>query len=249
MSAPCLGEKGFFQNDKLFFVKVNFENMMIKNSPNGQPILHAGAPLLQAGAAMIMIHGRGASAESILMLAEEFKQPDFAYLAPQAADGTWYPNRFLVPTASNEPWLSSALAVVGDLIEQVIKAGIPAERLMLLGFSQGACLALEYAARNAQRYGGVIGLSGGLIGADDEPRRDNGNFSDTPIFLGCSDVDFHIPKERVEHAAETLKALGANVTMRLYRNMDHTVNHDEVKFIRSMMALVGNPAGPVGERE
>ena len=222
---------------------------MIENSHHGQPILRAGAPLAQAHVAMIMIHGRGATAESILLLAEEFKQSSFAYLAPQANEGTWYPNRFLAPTASNEPWLSSALAVVGDLIAQVHKAGIPAERLMLLGFSQGACLALEYAARHAQHYGGVIGLSGGLIGADNEPRRDNGNFSGTPIFLGCSDVDFHIPKERVEHAAETLKALGAEVTMRLYRNMEHTVNHDEVKFIRDMMARVGNPIDPTGEHD
>ena len=222
---------------------------MIENSHHGQPILRAGAPLAQAHAAMIMIHGRGATAESILLLAEEFKQSNFAYLAPQANEGTWYPNRFLAPTASNEPWLSSALAVVGDLIAQVHKAGIPAKRLMLLGFSQGACLALEYAARHAQHYGGVIGLSGGLIGADNEPRRDNGNFSGTPIFLGCSDVDFHIPKERVEHAAETLKALGAEVTMRLYRNMEHTVNHDEVKFIRDMMARVGNPIDPTGEHD
>ena len=222
---------------------------MIENPHHGQPILHAGAPLAQAHAAMIMIHGRGATAESILLLAEEFKQSNFAYLAPQANEGTWYPNRFLAPTASNEPWLSSALAVVGDLIAQVHKAGIPAKRLMLLGFSQGACLALEYAARHAQHYGGVIGLSGGLIGADNEPRRDKGNFSGTPIFLGCSDVDFHIPKERVEHAAETLKALGAEVTMRLYRNMEHTVNHDEVKFIRDMMARVGNPIDPTGEHD
>jgi predicted esterase len=211
---------------------------MIKNPHQRQPILHAGAPLAQARAAMIMIHGRGADAESILMLAGEFKQPDFAYLAPQAADGTWYPNRFLAPTASNEPWLSSALAVVGNVVEQIAATGIPAERLMLLGFSQGACLALEYAARNAKRYGGVVGLSGGLIGADNEPRYDSGNFSGTPIFLGCSDVDFHIPQTRVEQSAKTLRELGGEVTMRLYPNMDHTVNHDEVKFVRDMMRAV-----------
>ncbi len=216
-----------------------FKNTMNSNPHQNQSILTAGAPLTQARAAMIMIHGRSASAESILQLAEEFKQPDFAYLAPQASDGTWYPNRFLAPTASNEPWLASALAVVGDLVAQVNKAGIPIERLMLLGFSQGACLALEYAARNAQRYGGVIGLSGGLIGADDEPRRDNGNFSGTPIFLGCSDVDFHIPKAHVEHAAKILREFGGNVTMRLYPNMEHTVNHDEIKFVRSMMVTLG----------
>ncbi len=211
---------------------------MIADPHHGRPILSAGVPLDRARAAMIMIHGRGATAESILMLAEEFKQMRFAHLAPQAAGGTWYPNRFLAPTASNEPWLSSALAVVDNVIEQVNAAGIPTERTMLLGFSQGACLALEYAARNAKLYGGVVGLSGGLIGAEDEPRRDAGNFNGTPIFLGCSDVDFHIPKERVEHAAKNLQGLGGEVTMRLYRNMDHTVNHDEVKFVRDMMAAL-----------
>ncbi len=221
---------------------------MIKNPHQGQPILHSGSPLSQARAAMIMIHGRGADAESILMLAEEFKQPDFAYLAPQAADGTWYPNRFLAPTTSNEPWLSSALFVVGNVVEQIIATGIPTERIMLLGFSQGACLALEYAARNAKRYGGVIGLSGGLIGADDEPRYDSGNFSGAPIFLGCSDVDFHIPKTRVEQSAKILRELGGEVTMRLYPNMDHTVNHDEVKFVHEMMALLRNSVGSTSER-
>ncbi len=204
----------------------------------GQPLLSAGAQLEHARGAMIMLHGRGASAESILLLAEEFKQPDFVYLAPQAEGGTWYPNRFLAPTASNEPWLSSALHVVSEVVAQVLAAGIPTERIMLLGFSQGACLALEYAARHAQRYGGVVGLSGGLIGADDEPRHDSGNFTGTPIFLGCSDVDFHIPKERVEDAAKVLQELGGEVTMRLYRNMDHTVNHDEIKFVRAMMTAV-----------
>lgn len=204
----------------------------------GRPLLLAGEKLEQARAAMIMIHGRGATAESILALAEEFQRPDFAYLAPQAEGGTWYPNRFLAPTASNEPWLSSALHVVGNVIAQVKAANIPTERIMLLGFSQGACLALEYAARNAQRYGGVVGLSGGLIGAEDEPRRDHGDFAGTPIFLGCSEVDFHIPQTRVEHAAKILQELGGEVTMRLYRNMDHTVNHDEVKFVRAMMSAL-----------
>lgn len=202
----------------------------------GLPLLLAGAKLEQARAAMIMMHGRGANAESILALAQEFNQTDFAFLAPQAANGTWYPNRFLALTASNEPWLTSALNVIDEIVAQANAAGIPTERIMLLGFSQGACLALEYAARNAQRYGGVVGLSGGLIGADDEPRRDSGKFAGTPIFLGCSEADFHIPQARVEHAAKILQELGGEVTMRLYRNMDHTVNHDEVKFVRSMMA-------------
>lgn len=207
----------------------------------GQPLIVAGEKLEQARAAMIMLHGRGATAESILALAQEFQQQEFAYLAPQAANGTWYPNRFLAPTASNEPWLSSALNVVGEVVARANTAGIPNERVMLLGFSQGACLALEYAARHAQRYGGVVGLSGGLIGADDEARHDHGNFAGTPIFLGCSEADFHIPQTRVEHAAQILQALGGEVTMRLYRNMEHTVNHDEVKFVRRMMAALLAP--------
>jgi predicted esterase len=143
-----------------------------------------------------------------------------------------------MPTASNEPWLSSALAAVEQAVAKIVAAGIPHERMIILGFSQGACLALEYAARNARLYGGVVGLSGGLIGAEDEPRHDNGSFSGTPIFLGCSEVDFHIPQQRVQHAAEILRELGGNVTMRLYPNMDHTVNQDEIEFVRNMMTAL-----------
>ncbi|HLF02371.1 MAG TPA: alpha/beta hydrolase [Anaerolineales bacterium] len=204
----------------------------------GQPILTTGAPLDKATAVMIMLHGRGADAQSILTLAAELNRPDFAYLAPQAADSTWYPNRFLVPTRLNQPWLDSALAALDSVVNRVTAAGIPAERLFLLGFSQGACLTLEYAARNAKRYGGVIGLSGGMIGADDEPRQDNGSFDGAPIFLGCSDTDFHIPASRVGRAADVLKSLGANVTIRLYPDMDHTVNEDELAFVRDLIKNV-----------
>jgi predicted esterase len=213
----------------------------ITNGPHqGQPVLTTGEPLDRARAVMVMVHGRGASAESILTLADEFDQPGFAYLAPQAAGGTWYPNRFLAAAASNEPWLSSALAAVDQVVAKVVAAGIPHERIIILGFSQGACLALEYAARHARRYGGVVGLSGGLIGADGEPRHDSGHLAGTPIFLGCSEVDFHIPQQRVQHAADMLKALGGEVTMRLYPNMDHTVNQDEIEFVQEMMrTLVG----------
>jgi predicted esterase len=213
-------------------------NNQIKGPHQGQPVLIAGEGLDRACAAMVMVHGRGASAESILTLANEFDQPGFAYLAPQAAGGTWYPNRFLAPTASNEPWLSSALAAVDQVVAKVVAAGIPHERLIILGFSQGACLALEYAARKARRYGVVVGLSGGLIGADGEPRHDRGNFASTPIFLGCSEADFHIPQQRVQHAAEILRGLGGDVTMRLYPNMDHSVNQDEIEFVRHMMAAL-----------
>ncbi len=209
-----------------------------KGPHQGEPVLAAGAPLDQARAAMVLIHGRGATAESILTLADELRQPGFAYLAPQAAEGTWYPNRFLAPTASNEPWLSSALDAVGEVISHLTSAGLPHERLMILGFSQGGCLALEYAARNARRYGGIVGLSGGLIGAEDEARHHQGTLAGTPVFLGCSDVDFHIPQARVQHAADTLRALGGDVTMRLYPNMEHTVNQNEIDFVRGMMAAL-----------
>jgi phospholipase/carboxylesterase len=204
----------------------------------GQPVRLAGEPLERARAAMVMVHGRGATAESILALAFELKQPGFAYLAPQAAHDTWYPQSFLAPISSNEPWLSSALTLLGMVIQRIEEGGIPPERTMLLGFSQGACLALEYAARHARRYGGVVALSGGLIGPDGTPRDYPGSFAGTPVFLGCSDRDFHIPKERVQLSAEVLRRLDADVTMRLYPNMGHTVNQDEIDFVRSMMAAI-----------
>jgi phospholipase/carboxylesterase len=195
----------------------------------------AGEPISRARAATLMVHGRGARAEDILMLSEQLAQPGFAYVAPQAAENTWYPNRFLAPLADNQPWLFSAIDFVGEVLAEIINAGIPTERLILLGFSQGACLALEFAARNARRYGGVVGLSGALIGPDDTPRNYSGSFAGTPVFLGCSDVDFHVPRERVDQTAEVLRRLGGEVTERLYPNMDHSVNQDEIDFIRGMM--------------
>lgn len=208
---------------------------LIQGPHGGQPIRMAGEPPETAQAAMLMVHGRGARAEDILTLAQELNQPGFAYLAPQAAGNTWYPNRFLVPVEENEPWLSSALAFVGDTLTQIINAGIPPERILLLGFSQGACLTLEFAARNARRYGGIVGLSGALIGPDDTPRDYAGSLDGTLVFLGCSDVDFHVPKERVDQTANVLRVLGGDVTERLYPNMDHTVNQDEIDFVRGMM--------------
>jgi predicted esterase len=202
----------------------------------GQPVLVAGEPLERAKAAMIMLHGRGASAEDILSLSAELNQPGFTYLAPQAAGYTWYPNSFLAPLASNEPGLSSGLAVIAALLAQLADAGIGAERIMLLGFSQGACLTLEFVARHAQRYGGVAGLSGGLIGPDSTSRDYPGSLAGTPLFLGCSDRDFHIPKERVELSAQVLQKMGGTVTARLYPNMGHTINQDEIQAVQSMMA-------------
>ena len=201
----------------------------------GQPVLAAGAPIEGARAAMIMLHGRGAPAENILSLAAELQQPDFVYLAPQAAGYTWYPNSFLAPITSNEPGLSSGLAVIAALFNQLAAHGIPAERTMLLGFSQGACLSLEFAARNARRYGGLVGLSGGLIGPPGTPRNYPGSLASTPVFLGCSNVDPHIPKERVQETAIVLEQLGGKVTLRLYPYMAHTVNDDELRFVQNMM--------------
>ena len=205
---------------------------------NGQPLLTAGLPLEQATAAMIMIHGRGATAEDILSLTAEIHQPNFIYLAPQAAQQEWYPNSFLAPLSSNEPGLSSGLAVIAALLARLAEANIPAERTILLGFSQGACLTLEYVARHARLYGGVIGFSGGLIGPDDTPRNYSGSLEGTPIFLGCSDSDFHIPKQRVEQSAEILQRLGGNVTTRLYPRMGHTINRDELRSAQSMLAAL-----------
>lgn len=211
------------------------QNHLLPGPHQGQPIRLAGEPVSRARAALLMVHGRGATAEDILSLTNEFDQPGFAYLAPQAAENTWYPNRFLVPPAENEPWLSSALSFLDDVLAEVINAGIPAERILLLGFSQGACLALEYAARNARRYGGIAGLSGALIGPADTPREAPGSLTGTPVFLGCSDDDPHVPKEYINQTAIVLSRLGGEVTERLYPNMGHTINPDEIDFVRGMM--------------
>ncbi|HEX9098053.1 MAG TPA: dienelactone hydrolase family protein [Candidatus Dormibacteraeota bacterium] len=200
----------------------------------GQPVLHAGEPLEQARAAMILVHGRGASAADIMTIAAEVMFPGVAYLAPQAAGSAWYPYPFTAPLEANEPYLSSALQVLSSLGAKV-EATVPAGRLILLGFSQGACLALEFAVRNANRYGGVVGLSGGLIGPDGAPRDYPGDFARTPVFLGCSDVDPHIPKERVIEAGHVFERMGAEVTVRLYPGMGHTTNADEIEAVRAIV--------------
>jgi len=187
---------------------------------------------------MILVHGRGASAEDIMTIGAELMHPGFAYLAPQAAGNAWYPNPFTAPMESNEPGLSSALGVLDELLQAVV-ATIPATKVVLLGFSQGACLTLEFAARHARRYGGVIGFSGGLIGPDGTPRDYPDSFDGTPVFLGCSDVDPHIRKERVEEAEEVFNRMGAEVIKRLYRGMGHTVNADEIESARKIVEAVG----------
>ena len=208
-----------------------------RNHPHGgQPILTAGAPLDQATGAIVAIHGRGASAEDIIGLAADVAPPGVAIVAPQAAGNTWYPYRFTEPFARNEPYLSSALQAVGDLIAHLEERGIPSERIALLGFSQGACLATEAAARNARRFAAVLGFSGGLIGPPGTAFDYPGSLAGTPAFLGCSDVDPHIPKERFEETAAALGRLGASVDARLYPGMGHTVNLDELAAARAMLA-------------
>lgn len=200
-----------------------------------QPLRLAGEPLARARAALIMIHGRGARAENILETANDLPQAGLAFLAPQAAGDSWYPNRFLAPLADNEPWLSSALARIESVLAQVAQAGLPPERTLLLGFSQGACLTLEFAARHARRYGGVVGLSGGLIGPEGTSRAYPGSLAGTPVFLGCSDVDPHIPKGLVHEAADVFRRLGGEVTERLYPNHDHSINPDELERVRAII--------------
>jgi phospholipase/carboxylesterase len=200
----------------------------------GQSVLQAGEPLERAHAAMILVHGRGASAADIMTVAAEVMFPGVAYLAPQAAGSAWYPYPFTAPLEANEPYLSSALQILTSLVAKV-EVTVPAARLVLLGFSQGACLTLEFAARHARRYGGVVGLSGGLIGPDGTPRDYPGAFKRTPVFLGCSDVDPHIPKERVIEAGEVFERMGADVTLSLYPRMAHTVSPDEIEAVRAIV--------------
>ncbi|MCA9971239.1 MAG: dienelactone hydrolase family protein, partial [Anaerolineales bacterium] len=203
-----------------------------------QPIATAGRPLAAAQAAMILVHGRGATAVSILDLAAHLPHPHMAYLAPQAANNTWYPRSFLAPIPQNEPGISSGIQVLADLVAQVEAAGIPADRLLLGGFSQGACLTAEFAARHPRRYGGLLIFSGGLIGPPDMRRSYTGSLAGTPVFIGCSDVDFHIPVARVHETADVLTQLGAAVTKKIYPNMGHTIVQDEIDRAMDIVANV-----------
>ena len=204
----------------------------------GQPIAATGAPLGEGRAVMIMVHGRGASPANILELAPVLNRPAFTYLAPAAADHTWYPHSFMADTAKNEPGISSGLYVLDRLVTEVESRGIPRDHIVLLGFSQGACLSAEFAVRHAGRYGGVLAFSGGLIGPPGTTWEFEGSFGGTPVFLGCSDVDPHIPKARVDESAPVFERMGAAVTKRLYPGMGHLVNDDEIAFAQEVMDRV-----------
>lgn len=205
---------------------------------HGQRVVQAGEPLRAARAAMILLHGRGATAEDILTIAAAVRTQGWAYIAPQAAGSAWYPNPFTAPLESNEPYLSAALDTVSKMFAQAIET-VPAERVVLLGFSQGACLCLEWAARNARRFGGVVGLSGGLIGPDGTPRDyPGGAFGGTRAFLGCSDTDPFIARYRVEEAAAVYQRMGADVTLRFYPGMPHLVSEDEIAEVRRIVEAI-----------
>lgn len=200
----------------------------ISGPHQGQSILHRGKPLDEAKAAMVLVHRRGGSSHSIFQFIN-LPHPEIAFFAPQAGGHTWYPYSFLAPIPQNEPGISSGLQAIADLVAHIEAAGIPAEKIIIGGFSQGACLASEFVARNARRYGGLLVFSGGLIGPPGTPRNYEGSLGGTPVFIGCSDVDFHIPVERVEETAVTLQTLGASVTKKIYPNMGHLIIPDELE--------------------
>ena len=201
----------------------------------GQPVLRHG---LEPGAArlcVILVHGRGSSAADLIGLATEFGTDDVAYLAPEASGQTWYPKSFLAPLSENEPGISSGLGVIEGLIATLGQLHVGPERIGVLGFSQGACLTLEFAARHARRYAAIAGLSGGLIGPRGMPRTYAGSMADTPVLIGCSDIDPHIPLERVHESAEVFRRLGASVDERIYPRMGHTVNADEIAAVHALL--------------
>ena len=208
----------------------------VRNSHANQPVLRSGPSPETARRVAILLHGRGASADDILGLAHQFTARDVAYLAPQAAGSTWYPYSFLAPLEQNEPWLGSALGVVGGLIEDLARRGIPSERLVLMGFSQGACLALEFAVRHAREYAGVVAFSGGLIGPPGTVRDYAGDFAGTPVFIGCSDVDAHIPLARVQESTAVFRRMDAIVDERIYPGMGHAINVEELQAADALLA-------------
>ncbi|MGH9370357.1 MAG: alpha/beta hydrolase [Vicinamibacterales bacterium] len=208
----------------------------VRDPHAGQAVLAQGPQPADARFTVILLHGRGAPAEDIVGLAQELQLRDVAYLAPQAAGNTWYPYSFLSPIERNEPGITSGLRVIERLVDELGRQGVDADRVGFLGFSQGACLALEFAARHARRYAGVVALSGGLIGPPGTPRDYPGSFDGTPVFLGCSDIDPHIPLERVHESADVFRRMGATVDERIYPQMGHTVNRDEIDVVRALLS-------------
>ncbi|MDF2187338.1 dienelactone hydrolase family protein [Paraflavitalea sp. CAU 1676] len=198
-------------------------------------LVTAGRKLTEAKKVLIMMHGRGGTAENILSLAQHLEVDEFALIAPQATSNTWYPYSFMAPLQQNEPWLSSALQVVGEVVNDLIAQGFTEKQLYFLGFSQGACLTLEYVTRNATHYGGVVAFTGGLIGDKIYPQHYQGDFKNTPVFIGTSDPDMHVPVERVYATTNILKDMKADVTENVYANMGHTITQDEIDKANSLI--------------
>lgn len=209
----------------------------------GQPTLAAGPPPERADATLILVHGRGATAESILSSYSALGLGELAALAPQAAGSTWYPQSFLAPLEANQPFLDSALRRLEALVADLLARGVSSDRIALLGFSQGGCLTLEFTARHARRYGAVMGLTGGLIGPPGTPRDYPGSLHGTPVFLGASDPDPHVPFERVRETEEVLARMGAAVDLRRYPGLPHTVNEDELDACRILLQRVASGNG------
>ena len=205
---------------------------------NGR-IVAAGPAPEQAAATLILIHGRGATAESILSLYDELSVGGLAAIAPQAAGNTWYPQSFLAPLEANQPYLDSALGRLDALVADLLSRGVPSERIAILGFSQGACLTTEYAARHPRRYGAIIGLTGGLIGPPGTPREYPGSLAGTPVFLGSGDPDPHVPFARVRETEAVFRDMGATVEVRRYPGMPHTINEDELEACRALLRGIG----------
>jgi len=208
----------------------------------GQPIVTYGTPLHDAEAAVILMHGRGSTAQSILTLAEHLPHESMAYLAPQAANQTWYPNSGFIPIEANEPFVSSAFQTITDLIEQITSAGITTDRIVLGGFSQGACLAAEYVARHPQGYGGLFVLSGALLGPPDMPRQYTGSLADVPVYVAGSDHDSWVTEQQLRLTGRILQDLGAAVHVEVQPGTQHTVRHTEIAYVHDMLARVSGHA-------
>ncbi len=202
--------------------------MKNSNEVHIRNIISGGKKISEAKKALLMIHGRGGNAEDILSLAAHLHVKGFALLAPQATNGTWYPYSFLAPPQQNEPWLSSALSLLKEVVDDTLAAGIAKENIYFLGFSQGACLTLEFVTRHADRYGGVVAFTGGLIGDKIYPENYKGDFAGTPFFIGSSNPDPHVPVERVYATTNILKSMHAVVEEKIYTNMGHTIIQDEI---------------------
>jgi phospholipase/carboxylesterase len=198
-------------------------------------VLLKGSKLGEAERVLVMLHGRGANSEDILSLANYLNVDDFTLLAPQATGSTWYPNSFLAPPYTNEPWLSSAIALIDDITDDITENGIGYNNIYFLGFSQGACLTLEYVTRNARKYGGVAAFTGGLIGDRIYEQNYTGNFELTPVFIGSADPDPHVPVQRVLDSVTILKDMNAQVTEKIYKNMGHTINEDEIETVNNII--------------